>query len=210
MTFHLPPSLYKALFLSFLFISHPISSFCSPPPPFFSFLGFSMVKTREGSAFWRRVCRSSPPLAGRPPPYPKLLLPPPLWLPLLQLRAVLSWFPPLQPVPRGDTTLGLALLHPLHHILGHLEGPYCLRGPEPLAQESPPALGLRSHSHHLIRVILEHLLWTCPQIPSSGGHSSTTTLSQGMLIAVRGTCMMRFITIFHHFSQTRSFETRCS
>ena len=29
-----PPYLYKALFLSFIFISHPISSFCSPPSPF--------------------------------------------------------------------------------------------------------------------------------------------------------------------------------
>ena len=59
MTFYLPPSLYKSLFLSFLFTSHLISKFYSPPPPFFSFSGFSMVKTCRGSAFRPRVrsCR---------------------------------------------------------------------------------------------------------------------------------------------------------
>ena len=84
------------------------------------------------------------------------------------------------------------------------------REPEPRAQKSPPAPGLRNHSRHPIRALLEPLRWTCPQPPSSDGHFSTTTLFQGMLIAVRGTCMMRFIMIFLPFSQTRSSETRCS
>ena len=68
---HLPPppppySLYKSLFLFFFFfISHPISSFCSPPPPFFSFSGFSTLKTCGGSAFRPRVrCSSPPPTCG--------------------------------------------------------------------------------------------------------------------------------------------------
>ena len=137
------------------------------------------------------------PLPPRPqqlllPPRPQLLPPSPSWLPLLPLRAVLSWVPSLQPLPRGDTTLGLAPLHPLRHILGHPGGPHRPRGPGPQVQGSPPTLSLISHNRHSIRALLEPLLWTCPQLPSSGGHSSTTTLFQGMLIAVRGTCMMRF------------------
>ena len=144
------------------------------------------------------------------PTAPALFLPQPPWLPLPLLRAVQPWVPPLQPLPRGDTTLGLAPLHHLRHILGHPRGPHHPRGLGTRAQGSPPAPGLRSHSHHLIRALLEPLLWTCPQLPSFGGHSSTATLSLGMLIAVRGTCMTRFITIFHPFPRTQSFETRCS
>ena len=188
-----------------------------------------MVKTRGGHTFRHRVRRSSPlsaapiqalqplphlQLLPLPPPllFQPLRLPPPLCLPLLPLRAVLLWAPPLLllppiplmllPLPQGDTTLRLAPLHPLRHILSHSKGPHDPREPGPRAQENPPALGLRSHSHHPIRALLEPLLWTCPQPPSSGGHSSTTALFQGMLIVVGGICTTRFTMISRPLPKT--------
>ena len=61
---------------------------------------------------------------------------------------MLLWVPPLQPLPRGDTTLESAPLNPLHHIQGHPGGPHRLRGPRPRAQGSPPAPCLSRYSRH--------------------------------------------------------------
>ena len=57
------PPLISLFFCSISLIGPLISldlSFALPPTPFFPFFGFSMVKTREGSAFQPRVRRSSP------------------------------------------------------------------------------------------------------------------------------------------------------
>ena len=115
-----------------------------------------MVKTHGGRAFRPRCTVPPLPLPPAPaqlplpPSCPQLLPPPPRLQPLLllPLTAVLLWVPPLQPLPRGDTTLGLAPLHSLCHILGHPGGPHRLRGPGPRAQGSPPAPGFRNHSRH--------------------------------------------------------------
>ena len=152
-----------------------------------------MVKTCRGRAFRPRVIRSSPSLVGgssptAPSSHPLVLL----------------------PQPQGGTTLGLAPLRPLYYIPGPLGGPHRQREPGPRAQWSPPGQDIRSYSHHPIKALLEPTIWTCPLPLSLGGHTSTTTLFQGMLLAVRGICMQRFIMISCPLPKTRSSETRCS
>ena len=65
-----PPPPPSFPFFPFHFTSHFQFLQRPPPPPFFSFSGSSMVKTRGGSAFQPRVCRSSPPPAGSSSPAP--------------------------------------------------------------------------------------------------------------------------------------------
>ena len=73
-----PPSLYKTLFLSFLFISHPCFQFLkSPSLYFFSFSGSSIVKNHGGRAFRPRVrCSSPSPTGGSNPVAPTAATPP--------------------------------------------------------------------------------------------------------------------------------------
>ena len=164
-----------------------------------------------------------PPLPLRP----CLLLLPPLPLPpclllLSQLslpRVVLSWVlqrllslpKPLLMLllPHVGTIPGLALFHPLPHILGQPGGPHLPNGPGPLAQESPLVPGPESASHHLLRAPLEISLWTCPQPRSSGDPTSTITIFQEMLTAVRGICIARFIIISRPLPLILSSEIRC-
>ena len=101
----------------------------------------------------------------------------------------------LLPLSQGDTIPGLAPFLPLRLTLGYPGGPRHPRGAGPLTQESPPILGPQSPSHHLFKALLEISLRICPLLPSSGGPTSTAALFQGMLIAVGGICMTRFIMI---------------
>ena len=98
----------------------------------------------------------------------------------------------------------LAPLPPLLHIQGQLGGPHLPKGPGPLGQGSLPVLGPRSPIHHLIRALLEIPLWICPLLRSSGDPYSTTTLLPKILIAVLGTCIVKFIMIFRPLLQSKA------
>ena len=113
--------------------------------------------------------------------------------------------PPLWPLPRGDIIPGLAPLHPLLHILGQPGGPHRPTGLGHQVQGSNPLRDPGRHPHHLIRVLseLQNYLWH----PSSGGLTSPTTLSRGMLTTGGEISVGRCTTISRHLQQTRGFET---
>ena len=158
---------------------------------------------------------SSSPLLSSPPP---LLLPLPLspcrllTPPLLSFRRSLPWvllMLPL-PLPRGGTIPELGPFPPLHHVLSHPGGPRHPRGLEHPAQKSPPVQSPQSPSHHLFSALLEISLRICPLHRSLGNPTSTSTLFQGIVIAVRGMCTQRFIMISRPSPKIQSSEIRCA
>ena len=85
---------------------------------------------------------------------------------------------------------------PLLHIPGQPEGPHRPTGLGHQVQGSHPLRDSGHHPHHLIRVLLE--LQTYLRHPSSGGLTSPTTLSRGMLTAWGEISMGRCTTISQH------------
>ena len=119
---------------------------------------------------------------------------------LLMLRV-----PPLWPLPIGDIIPGLAPLHPLLHIPGQPGGPHRSTRLGHQVYGSHPLRDSGRHPHHLIRVLPE--LQTYLRHPSSGGLTSPTTLSRGMLTIGGEISMGRCTMIFRHLQQTRGSET---
>ena len=196
-------------------IGHDLS-FAPPPPhtPFFS--GFSMVKTRGGSAFRPRVRRSSLPPAGgssvAPPAVAEPVAAPPAAVvapPAAAQGSVAVGSSAAAPTPRRyHTRVGPTPPSPPHprpsrrspqSKRARTSGPRESSSSRPQEPQSPPYQGPTGAPPLDLSLasIIRRPLFHC-------------TLSLGMLIAVTGTCMTRFITIFHLFPQTRSFETRCS
>ena len=138
--------------------------------------------------------------------------PPPLPLPLLPCRAVLLlvvvWALPLWPLPRGDIIHWLAPLLLLHRIPCQPGGPHCPRGPGLQAQGSRPPREPECHPNRLIKALLEPR--TYPLHPLSGGLTSITAPSRGILTTMREICTGRFTTISRHLPRTRSSENPCS
>ena len=188
-----------------------------------------MVKTRGGHAFRPRVRHSSlPPVGGSDPTASASAGPP---------TAALAAAAPSATAPaatQGSAAVGSSSAAPASHPPG-IAAPAPRRyhtwvGPTPPSQphprpsqRAPPSKRARTSGPGESSSSKPQESQSAPHqgpvgapplnlSPASiiGGHFSTRTLFQGMLIAVKGTCMMRFIMIFHPFPLTRSSETQCS